>query len=106
MHAIFTARILLNLLKVVNDDRARMMTDDKDTPLDTISGNRGQSISRRRGTTTLSSVILGVDTWFQDTQYTTTESRLDSEMTEMTDMAVWKILAWHMHMDSRILHSI
>ena len=56
LHSIFTARILLNLREAATQDR--IGTETSDISRDT---------ERKRTDTALSSVIIGVDTWFRDT---------------------------------------
>ncbi|KAF8482231.1 hypothetical protein JB92DRAFT_3036746 [Gautieria morchelliformis] len=69
LHAILTARILLNLREAANKDHADLATR---------TGNSDQP-ERRRKDTALSSVILGVETWFRDEPYRTQNS-VDSDV--------------------------
>ena len=58
MHSIVTARILLNLRQAVTVDRAKRAASE-DGGVDDTNGSRSTP-------TALSSVIIGVDTWFHD----------------------------------------
>ena len=68
MHSIFTARILLNLREAAKRDRSGMVTS-----------NSSSHISRGRNDIALSSAIIGVDTWFRNTQ-SATQRIGDSEL--------------------------
>jgi hypothetical protein len=63
LHAIFTARILLNLREAARDNK-----DNADRATRTSHPNQPEC---RRNDTALSSVILGVETWFLDEPYRT-----------------------------------
>lgn len=69
LHSICTARILLNLRKAANEDRAWLseIPTDSDSDSNTRSRENHRAVSGRQRTA-LSSVILGVDTWFRDTR--------------------------------------
>lgn len=69
LYSICTARILLNLRKAANEDRAWLseFSTDSDSNGTTRSRENHRTVSGRQRTA-LSSVILGVDTWFRDTR--------------------------------------
>ncbi|KAF8532562.1 hypothetical protein JB92DRAFT_2841171 [Gautieria morchelliformis] len=69
LHAILTARILLNLREAANKDHADLATRTSDP----------DQREWRRKDTALSSVILGVETWFRDEPYRTQNS-VDSDV--------------------------
>lgn len=58
MHSIVAARILLNLRQAISLDRANRVA--------TGGGAEGNEASFHRTRTALSSVVIGVDTWFRE----------------------------------------
>ncbi|KAF8509156.1 hypothetical protein JB92DRAFT_2948664 [Gautieria morchelliformis] len=69
LHAIFAARILLNLREAANKDRADLATTTSEP----------DQAEWRRTDTALSTVILGVETWFREEPYRT-ENNVDSDV--------------------------
>ena len=62
LHSILTTRILLNLREAVRQDRARRALANSDMETTLNVSERYQ----RETPTALSSVVIGVDTWFRD----------------------------------------
>jgi hypothetical protein len=67
VHSILTARVLLDLREAVSRDRARKETACNGTDSTLTLDETGQPSAP----TALSSIIIRVDSWFQDTGTTT-----------------------------------
>jgi hypothetical protein len=71
LHSILTVRILLDLREASSPDRAKNTLTRGDT-------NSAVSIPEASARTALSSVILGVETWFPDRETSTQTATIDS----------------------------
>jgi hypothetical protein len=66
LHSIFTTRILLNLREAASRDRARRLQTRSET--DAMLTRANHQSRERETRTAFSSVVIGVDMWFPDSE--------------------------------------